>query len=421
MPLPTPTKGEKRNDFISRCISFAVDEGMPQNQAVAACHTSWRRAKGIKEPTRQSLKFNYQVPIIESAFINDDFIIQGTALNATITSNNHKFIEEELQKSANTLSGVPLLIDHRNEVDAIKGRVISGEYNEDERKVNFRAHVIDHNIKEMIKDGRIDSVSVGADVKELEETDDGFFIPHGIKFRELSLVAVPADEGATFTVALQEAYEMAMNEPVLDLEEKQVTGMEAERNKRGMSVSDFYAIPRDPPSASALPIFDAAHVRNAMARFNQTSMSSAERKTARAKILRAAKKFKIDTEGFEKATESDNLIIINKSGGKIMESEDKTEEETKPEEEKEEPKDEVTEEKLQKMITNAVEKAVEKAVKSADEDEKPEEPEKEEEPEEPEEEPEEPEEEESTEEKGKYKIVQGHGALKGGSFTLVRA
>ena len=152
-------------------------------------------------------KFNYQVPIMESASVDSNFIIKGTALNATITSTNHKFLSEELEKSAITLTGVPLLIDHKNEISAIKGRVIVGEYDEANTKINFRAHVIDPTMKQMIKDGRIDSVSVGATVESLEESDDGFFIPRGISFKELSLVAVPADANATFTVALQQAYE----------------------------------------------------------------------------------------------------------------------------------------------------------------------------------------------------------------------
>ena len=49
MPIPKPAKGEERSKFVSRCISFAVREGMPQNQVVAACHDIWRRDKGIKK------------------------------------------------------------------------------------------------------------------------------------------------------------------------------------------------------------------------------------------------------------------------------------------------------------------------------------------------------------------------------------
>lgn len=71
-----------------------------------------------------------------------------------------------------------------------------------------------------------------------------------------------------------------------------VTNFEQTRKRLGMSVGAFYAIPRDPPSASKLPIFDAAHVRNALARFNQvTGVTPAEKATARRKINAAAKKF----------------------------------------------------------------------------------------------------------------------------------
>lgn len=151
------------------------------------------------------LDLNYQVDIAEQGFINGDFIIQGTAINAVVTSNNHKFLSEELQKSAQTLKGVPLLVDHENTVDSIKGRVLVGEFNEEMEKVDFKAKVMDEDIKELIKDGRLNTVSVGAVVEDIDE-EDGVFIPRGITFKELSLVAVPADSGATFQIALKEAY-----------------------------------------------------------------------------------------------------------------------------------------------------------------------------------------------------------------------
>jgi len=148
----------------------------------------------------------YNVPIVESGMLDSDFIIQGTAINATITSNNHKFLSEELRDSASTLNGVPLLVDHDNRIESIKGRVIKGEFDENNSRINFKAKVKDSAIKQMIKDGLINSVSVGAAVKEIEEGSDGILIPRGICFKELSLVAVPADAGATFTTALAEAY-----------------------------------------------------------------------------------------------------------------------------------------------------------------------------------------------------------------------
>ena len=348
-----------------------------------------------------NLKLNYQVPISESAYMNDDFIITGVALNAITTSNNHKFLPEELEKSAKTLSKVPLLKDHNNSVDATVGRVLSGEYNDANERIDFRAHVIDENMKAMIKDGRIDSVSVGADVKEVEETDDGF-IPHGITFRELSLVAVPADPGATFQVALQEAYEM-------------------------VKVNEGYS--------------NANEVEKAMAKFNKTNFKSTEeRNESREEILKAGRKYKVDTTEFEKATSAqteakNNNIIINKSGGKIMESEDEKKQEAEKAEQVEAEKlateEKEVEAKLRKANLELKKKeleVVEKQLKEADEDEKPKESEESEEPKSKEDEGEEEDEEDekpvsesykSFTEKG-YKVEQGHGSLKGGSFTLVR-
>lgn len=79
-----------------------------------------------------------------------------------------------------------------------------------------------------------------------------------------------------------------------------VSAVEEKRKKSRKSVAEFYAANRSPPSESALPIFDKAHVQNAMARFNQTKFESkAEKKKAFNKILRAAKKFKIEIEEFK--------------------------------------------------------------------------------------------------------------------------
>lgn len=202
MPIPKPKKGEKEQEFISRCMGDKImNKDYPdQEQRAGVCYSQWR----TKE-VNTTIQFNYQVPITESKNEdNKDFVIEGTAINATTTSNNHKFIDEELQSSAHTLSDVPLLKDHRNEVDYIMGRVIKSGYGD--KKVTFRAKVIDKNAQEMIKDGRLNSVSVGAMVESFDiDEDDDSYVAKGITFKELSLVAVGADEGATFGVALSEA------------------------------------------------------------------------------------------------------------------------------------------------------------------------------------------------------------------------
>ena len=157
---------------------------------------------------KESLMFEYFVPIQNSAELDGDFIINGIAINETTTSNGHKFISEELRKSASSLIGVPLLKDHDNSVDSIVGKVKMAHFNEDSKNIPFNAIVKDPKIKELIKDKLLNTVSVGAHVnpQDIEELDNGDIVPHNITFKELSVVAVPADNGATFQIALNNAY-----------------------------------------------------------------------------------------------------------------------------------------------------------------------------------------------------------------------
>lgn len=53
MPVPTPNNGESESDFISRCISFLVNEGTDQEEAVAICSTQWEN-KIMKVPYNKS-------------------------------------------------------------------------------------------------------------------------------------------------------------------------------------------------------------------------------------------------------------------------------------------------------------------------------------------------------------------------------
>ena len=64
--------------------------------------------------------------------------------------------------------------------------------------------------------------------------------------------------------------------------------------KRQRLSSDQYACPTD----RKLPINDAAHVRNAMARFDQVESKFCHPTTARRRIITAAKKFGIDVKDF---------------------------------------------------------------------------------------------------------------------------
>jgi phage I-like protein len=70
---------------------------------------------------------------------------------------------------------------------------------------------------------------------------------------------------------------------------------------------DFaYAPVGSEPSEWKLPIHDESHVRNALARFNQTCIPAKARAAVRRKILQRARKYGIDASGFEKERGSEN-------------------------------------------------------------------------------------------------------------------
>lgn len=42
MSIPSPTSGESREDYISRCMSAQQNESKPQDQKLAICFSHWR-------------------------------------------------------------------------------------------------------------------------------------------------------------------------------------------------------------------------------------------------------------------------------------------------------------------------------------------------------------------------------------------
>ena len=88
---------------------------------------------------------------------------------------------------------------------------------------------------------------------------------------------------------------------IVDDDEAEELGLDIDAKKlnqkeRDAIDSDKFAV----PGKRKLPIHDAAHVRNALARFNQTKgLTPAEKSTAMARIRRAAKKFGIDVKAAE--------------------------------------------------------------------------------------------------------------------------
>lgn len=214
MPIPTPKTGESQNDFVSRCISTVkkIDPNRPDKQVQAICFNSWRKKKEnyVAEDTKDwhVLEFYAPLEITEKSGDNNFLMIAGTAINETVTRNGYKYEAKELTKSAGSLINKPILKDHKAEVDQIVGKIT--EANFENGGIQFKGKVMDSKVKEMINDGRIDNVSIGAQVKNIrrekdKDTGEEYGVVEGIDFTELSFVAVPGDPGANVGHAFEES------------------------------------------------------------------------------------------------------------------------------------------------------------------------------------------------------------------------
>jgi len=184
-------------------------------------------------------KFEYFVPIelvetvpteVKEDLTGQPFLVRGTAINETITRNNVKYPAEELKKGVHTLQNKPILKDHNNSVDSIVGRTTENVYfDEITKSIKFEGKIMEKKYQDMIKDGRITNVSIGASVKDLvkvESDDTSYLEAKGLEFLELSLVPVPGDAHATIGQALAEAYDWKIaTENALQEVEKEVTTM----------------------------------------------------------------------------------------------------------------------------------------------------------------------------------------------------
>jgi len=229
---------------------------------------------------------------------------------------------EDLGRFPESWNGIPVVINHPQEdgtyisanyPDVVDKQVVGRVYNTTVEGKKLKAEVwlnenklseVAPEILERIYAGEILEVSVGVYVDE-EEVEGDY---NGESYKAIARNHRPDHlailSGCVGACSVADGCGLGVNQNSEDMDaNEQVSAMEKKRKELGMSVEEFYAIPRDPPSESKLPIFDEAHVRNAMARFNQIKgVSAEERAKARRKIIARAKHFGIDTTGFEEAT-----------------------------------------------------------------------------------------------------------------------
>ena len=225
---------------------------MPKEQSAAICFQTFRDKN--KESSQDWRKLEFTVPITELSGDgkSENFRIKGVAINETTTRNGVRYVSEELSKSAHTLRNKPILKDHTNSVDSIVGRTTENvSFDPINNRINFEGQILDKSIQEKINMGLISSVSVGATVQDLEEsnneeTGENFVIARGIDFVEISLVAVPADPNAGFAKAVMESFELKKaSEQVSNSNVKLEETKMAEEAKETVSEPTAVAMPQE--------------------------------------------------------------------------------------------------------------------------------------------------------------------------------
>ncbi|MCW4016821.1 MAG: hypothetical protein NWF06_10660 [Candidatus Bathyarchaeota archaeon] len=131
-------------------------------------------------------------------------LIRGKALHPIRTVHPQEwpqireYLKEELEKSAHTLAGTHLILDHKT---PINGRVLGAEY--EDGAIEYVAQLDDPDITKQIEDGTIQHCSVEFEWKTLEKLNG--HAPRGIKFTGLSLLKDYQPGDPQTTVELWEA------------------------------------------------------------------------------------------------------------------------------------------------------------------------------------------------------------------------
>jgi len=243
------------------------------------------------------IKVIFEKPTNEKLMNSGIRIIKDKTLLSPGFWNGRKYSAEEIKKAYlnsdwSDKDVISLIADHKD--DDKKGRpisirewlgFISNQYLTEDGFLKGDLNLCDSDLATKLIDGKA-KFGISPFVYGMYDGES----QRDFVFKNFAVVVEPACKEAYINLS-----DDNFNEKLAD-----ISAFERIRKRLGKSLTEFYAIPRDPPSSSSLPIFDVAHVRNAMARFNQTNLNPEEKSKARSKIISAAKKFGIEIKEFEK-------------------------------------------------------------------------------------------------------------------------
>jgi len=184
--------GKPRGKHTTEIVSYLFDKkkGWTINKAKA-----WFEEHQAK--TKES--FSWTGDIKEYSGLGN--LIRGKALHPirTVHSNEwpevREYLEDELKKSAHTLAGKPLLIDHHRQ---LRGEVLDAQY--EDGAIEYIAKLDDQEALSKIRDGKIKHCSVELEWKQLDRVNG--VAPRNITFTGLSLLEnfLPGDQLATVEI-----------------------------------------------------------------------------------------------------------------------------------------------------------------------------------------------------------------------------
>lgn len=129
--------------------------------------------------------------------------VKGVAIHSGVSRNGIMYTNEELKKFTKTLKGVSIIKDHEAKIENLVGMVEDSHDMNDGNIVMYDGWIKDEKISEMIKEGMIKHVSIGAICQLVKEKEDSeVMMATDMQCMELSLVVVPGVPGATIQQSL---------------------------------------------------------------------------------------------------------------------------------------------------------------------------------------------------------------------------
>ena len=230
MPTGLELLNKKLKKELKGKINPRTKEVYCENDIRAIATSKWKESnkKEYFAPKNQIIESYNEITVQEGVASptqkNSILKISGVAINAGVTRNNVNYVDEELKNGAKSLIGVPIMKNHSNNVEDIIGRVTAASYDEGNKRIIYAGDIMDNSTQAMVKDGRINQVSIRAKYEKMEEDEDneGVVIVKGLSFLELSAVAIPGDPGATldFNSYIREAYDKNIQEEVNKMSEE---------------------------------------------------------------------------------------------------------------------------------------------------------------------------------------------------------